>query len=210
MNEQSLPDLGLIYRYVPPDDAALAPLLLLHGTGGDENDLISLGRHVAPGATLISPRGKVLEGAMPRFFRRVAEGVWDIEDLHRRTEELAAFVARAREIYKLGPPIAVGYSNGANIAWSLLLRRPDLLAGAALLRAMLPFDPPPAQDLGGVPVLVLAGAADPVVPAPQRDRLAALLKRAGADVTYHVIPAGHGLTERDLDLVREWLAARRS
>jgi phospholipase/carboxylesterase len=185
-------------------------LLLLHGTGGDENDLISLGRHVAPGAALISPRGKVLEGAMPRFFRRVAEGVWDIEDLHRRTEELAAFVARAREIYKLGPPIAVGYSNGANIAWSLLLRRPDLLAGAALLRAMLPFDPPPAQDLGGVPVLVLAGAADPVVPAPQRDRLAALLKQAGADVTYHVIPAGHGLTERDLDLVREWLAERRS
>jgi phospholipase/carboxylesterase len=182
--------------------------LLLHGTGGDENDLISLGRHVAPGATLISPRGKVLEGAMPRFFRRVAEGVWDIDDLHRRTDELAAFVARARDIYKLGPPVAVGYSNGANIAWSLLLRRPDLLAGAVLMRAMLPFDPQPVPKLGGVPVLLLAGAADPVVPAPQRDRLAALLKQAGADVTYHVIPAGHGLTEHDLDLVREWLAAR--
>ena len=136
----------------------------------------------------------------------MAEGVWDIDDLHRRTDELAAFVARAREM-KLGPLIAVGYSNGANIAWSLLLRRPDLLAGAVLMRAMLPFDPQPVPKLGGVPVLLLASAADPVVPAPQRDRLAALLKQAGADVTYHVIPAGHGLTERDLDLVREWLTS---
>ena len=140
---------------MPPDNAALPPLLLLHGTGGDENDLISLARRVAQGATLISPRGKVLEGAMPRFFRRVAEGVWDIDDLHRRTDELAAFVARAREIYKLGPLIAVGYSNGANIAWSSLLRRPDLLAGAVLMRAM-PFDPQPVPKLGGVPVLLLA------------------------------------------------------
>jgi len=208
VNDQSLADLGLIYRYVPPDDAARPPLLLLHGTGGDENDLIPLGRQAAPGATLISPRGKVLEGAMPRFFRRLAEGVWDIDDLNRRTGELAAFVARAREVYKLAKPIAVGFSNGANIAWSLLLRRPDLLSGAVLMRAMLPFDPQPVPELGGVPVLILAGAADPIVPAAQRDRLAALLKQAGADVTYHIVPAGHGLTERDIDLVREWLAAR--
>jgi phospholipase/carboxylesterase len=206
----ALPDLGFIHQYVPATDRTRAPLLLLHGTGGDENDLLPFGERLAPGAGLLSPRGKVSEQGASRFFRRLAEGVFDLEDLNARTQELADFVARARKTYNLEKPIALGFSNGANIAASLLLMRPESLAGAVLMRAMTPFEPETLPDLTGVPVLMLSGAADPLVPAQNRDRLAEILRAAGAEVTYEVVPAGHGITARDLASAERWLATRAS
>jgi phospholipase/carboxylesterase len=201
-------DLGFIHRFVPGSAAGRPPLLLLHGTGGDENDLLPLGPMVSPGAALLSPRGKVSEGGMPRFFRRSGEGVWDRDDLNGRTAELADFLRRARTAYGLPPPFALGYSNGANIAWSLMLAEPGALAGAVLMRAMLPFDPRPLPDLKGLPVLMLAGRTDELIPVEQAGLLAALLGEAGADVTYEVLPAGHGLTQEDVRLAAAWMAAR--
>jgi len=205
MSEQK-PDLGFIHRFLPARDESRKPLLLLHGTGGDENDLLPLGERLSAAAALLSPRGKVLENGMPRFFRRVAEGEWDLEDLDARTDELAQFVAAARKAYHLPPPIALGFSNGANIAWSLMLREPALLGGAILMRAMLPFDPRPMPDLDRIPVLILAGVDDPLVPVDQASLLAALLGEAGADVTYEVVQGGHGLTGDDLSLAGSWLS----
>ena len=141
------PDLGFIHRYIPATDSARPPVLLLHGTGADETDLIPLGEMLLPGAALLSPRGKVSEEGLNRFFRRVDEGVWDREDFNARTEELASFVEAARQTYRLERPLVIGFSNGANIGWSLMLRDPDALAGALLMRPMLPFDPRPFPDL---------------------------------------------------------------
>ena len=199
------PDLGFIHRYNPAADASRPPLLLLHGTGADENDLIPLGEMLAPGAALLSPRGPVLENGMPRFFRRLDEGVWDREDFKTRTAELAAFVTRARQAYDLAPPIVLGFSNGANIGWSLMLHDPAALAGALLMRAALPFDPRPLPDLTGFPVLLLSGKDDPLVPPDQPALFAALLGEAGADTTFETLPAGHGLTQPDLALAQAWL-----
>jgi phospholipase/carboxylesterase len=186
-------------------DAGRAPLLLLHGTGGDERDLLSLGRMVAPGASLLSPRGKVLEGPMPRFFRRLAEGVFDEADLTARTHELADFVMESRERHGLTAPIALGFSNGANIAASLLLLRPEVLAGAALLRAMSPFRQPPKANLAGKRVLMLSGALDPIIPADDSERLARTLSGNGALVDHRVLPTGHGLSQADVGLAKGWL-----
>lgn len=199
-------DTDFIHVFEPGSDPARRPLLLLHGTGGDERDLLSLGRTVAPGASLLSPRGKVLEGAAPRFFRRLAEGVFDETDLGRRTDELAEFVLRARERYGLPAPIALGFSNGANIAAALLLRRPDILAGAALLRAMVPFAKPPHADLAGKPVLILSGALDPIVPKANAEALAWQLGERGGAVEHRVLPAGHGLGQADIGVLNDWLA----
>lgn len=195
-----------IHIFEPGSDPARPPLLLLHGTGGDERDLLSLGRTVAPGASLLSPRGKVLEGAAPRFFRRLAEGVFDEADLRRRTDELADFVLTARERYGLPAPIALGFSNGANIAAALLLQRPEILAGAALLRAMKPFARAPRADLADKPVLLLSGALDPIIPAANAEELAGQLTAGGAAVEHRVLPAGHGLGQADLALLGDWLA----
>lgn len=200
-------DLGFVHRFVPGTDPALRPLLLLHGSGGDEHDLIRLAERIAPGRTLLSPRGQVNEQGITRFFRRSLDGVWDISDFRTRTGELAEFVRRASAAYQIEKPIALGYSNGANIAWSLMLREPDLLAGAILLRAMLPFDPRPLPDLRGLPVLLIAGTDDELIPVERAGLLAALLGEAGADVTYEVLHAAHGLTEHDLALAAQWLAA---
>lgn len=197
----------LIHRFEPATDAARPPLLLLHGTGGDEGDLIPLGHLVAPGAALLSPRGAVLENGMPRFFRRLAKGVFDEEDLRRRTDELADFVRDARARLGLAAPVALGFSNGANIAASLLLRHPGLLRGAALLRAMMPFREPPAVRLDGTEVLLLSGTNDPIVPAASSAALARLLEDSGAAVTQHALPLGHGLSQMDVALTRGWLAA---
>ena len=196
------------HRFEPGTDAAAPPLLLLHGTGGDENDLIGLGHALAPGAALLSPRGPVMENGMPRFFRRLAEGVFDEADVRRRAGELAAFVAAARAAYDLPAPVAVGFSNGANIAAATLLLHPEALAGAVLLRAMVPLADPPAADLGGRPVLLLSGALDPIVPADNAARLAAGLEAAGAAVTHTVNPAGHGLSQADLTAAGAWLAGQ--
>ena len=197
--------LSFVHRFEPATLAGLPPLLLLHGTGGDETDLLDLGRALAPGAALLSPRGKVLENGMPRFFRRLAEGVFDESDVARRAGELAAFVAEARGAYGLSPPVAIGFSNGANIAAALLLVHPEALAGAVLLRAMTPLAEPPAADLAGRPVLLVSGAMDPIVPAADAARLAERLAASGAEVEHRVVPAGHGLSRTDFDVARAWI-----
>lgn len=197
--------LSFHHRFEPATVPGTPPILLLHGTGGDENDLLPVGRMIAPGSALLSPRGKVVENGMPRFFRRLAEGVFDEEDVRRRAGELAAFVAEARTAYGLGAPLAVGFSNGANVAAALLLLHPEALAGAALLRAMVPLRAPPPADLAGRPVLLLSGAMDPIVPAGNAARLAAMLEAADAVVRHQTLPAGHGLSQADLELTKAWI-----
>ena len=197
-------DLSFVHRFEPGNEPAAPPILLLHGTGGDENDLLPLGKSIAPGAALLSPRGPVLENGMPRFFRRLAVGVFDEDDVRRRAGDLADFVAGARKKYKMAAPIALGYSNGANIAAAMLLLRPSLLRGAILLRAMVPLKSPPKADLLGKPVLILSGQFDPIIPSTNSTRLAAILADAGARVQQRVLPVGHQLSQRDVDLAREW------
>ena len=198
-------DLSVAHRVAPAARSAARPLLLLHGTGGDEDDLLPLGRMVAPGAALLSPRGKVLENGMPRFFRRLAEGVFDEDDVRRRAHELADFVAAARTHYAIAAPIALGYSNGANIAAAVLLLRPEVLAGAVLLRAMVPLRSAPPAALAGKPVLVLSGAHDPIASPANAARLAAMLEGAGAAVERRAVPAGHELSQADVAVARGWL-----
>jgi phospholipase/carboxylesterase len=201
----SHPDLGFTHRFVPGPSPTL---LLLHGTGGDETDLLPLGRALDPTAALLSPRGQVLEHGMPRFFRRLAEGVFDQEDLVRRTHELAAFVRDATAAYGLDASnvVAVGFSNGANIAASVLLLHPGLLRGAVLLSPMVPFEPEHAPDLSGTSVFIGAGRTDPIAPPERAEQLATILRLGRADVTMHVHPGGHTLTTGEVDAAREWLA----
>jgi phospholipase/carboxylesterase len=198
-------ELSFIHHFEPAGEPGKPPILLLHGTGGNEDDLLPLGAMIAPGSALLSPRGKVLEGGMPRFFRRLREGVFDEEDVRRRAHELAGFVAEARDAYGLAAPIAVGFSNGANIAAAVLQLRPGALAGAVLLRAMVPLQNPPAADLTAKPVLIVSGAADPIVPADNARRLASLLKDAGAIVQHQLLPTGHGLSQTDVALAKTWI-----
>lgn len=196
-----------LHSWVP--GTSTRTLLLLHGTGGTENDLLPLGRALDPEANLLSPRGKVLENGMPRFFRRLAEGVFDEEDLIFRTHELANFLSQAAKQYGFDPRqlYAVGYSNGANIAGALLLLRPEALAGAALWRAMVPLVPDELPDLPGTPVLIAEGRHDPIVSLEEAQSLAALLRDAGAEVTDHFENAGHGLTENTVNTTKQWLAS---
>jgi phospholipase/carboxylesterase len=163
--------LSYVHRFEPGEALAATPLLLLHGTGGDENDLLPVGRMVAPGAALLSPRGDVLERGMPRFFRRFAEGVFDQDDVRRRAGALADFVTDTRKAYGIAAPIALGYSNGANIAAAVLLLRPGVLAGAILWRAMMPLTAPQPTSLSGTPVLMVSGARDPIAAPAEADRL---------------------------------------
>jgi len=194
-----------IHRFEPATSAGSPSLLLLHGTGGDENDLLGLGKMISPGSALLSPRGRVLEHGMPRFFRRLAEGVFDEEDVRQRARELGDFVAEARQRYGIAAPVAVGFSNGANIAAALLLLQPEVLAGAILLRAMVPLSDPPTADLAGKPVLLLSGQGDPIVPAGNSAKLATLLSQAGARVEHKVLPAGHQLSQADVTIARDWI-----
>src|SRR5436309_11094103 len=197
-----------IHHFVPsPADQPSRVLLLLHGTGGDENDMIPLGRDLDPTAALLSPRGNVLENGMPRFFRRLAEGVFDEEDVIRRASELADFVGAAAARYEFNPKrvIAVGYSNGANIAAAILLLRPEALAGAVLFRAMVPLVPPVLPELTHAPVLLSSGQEDPIVPVENAERLVTMLREAGADVTLRFESSGHLLVSGDIEAAREWL-----
>lgn len=184
-------------------------LLLLHGTGGDERDLLGLGRQLAPEASLLSPRGRVREGGTTnRFFARRSANDIDVPDMLARTDDLAAFVAAATDRYDLDADriVALGYSNGANIALAALLTHPDLLRAAALLRPVLYHEPAPVPDLSGVHVLAASGALDPYSPPAQLDRLRDVLERSGATLQQHVDPeAGHGLVERDLAVTAAWL-----
>jgi predicted esterase len=201
------PEPAFVHRFLPGARPGAAPLLLLHGTGGNEDDLLTLGRTLAPEAPLLSPRGRVLENGMPRFFRRHAEGVFDLDDLRFRAGELAQFIAWAREKYGLGDtaPIAVGFSNGANIAAALMLLHPGSLSAALLLRPMVPLVPDPLPVLDDVRVLIAAGRSDPIVSFQQSQALADLLGKAGAEVTLHWSNAGHGLTGEDLETGQRWL-----
>src|SRR5437867_5312003 len=159
------PQPDFIHEFVP--STSNRTLLLLHGTGGNERDLIALGRELDPNAALLRPRGKVLENWMPRFFRRLAEGIFDLEDLKYRTNDLADFVAAAAQHYGFAADnvVAVGYSNGANIAASMLLLRPEILSAAILFRAMVPLNPETQPNLSSVRVWIGAGSFDPIVPA---------------------------------------------
>ncbi len=203
----SAADLDFIHRFIPATAGGLPTLLLLHGTGGNEEDLLDLGSRLMPGAALVSPRGKVLENGMARFFRRLAEGVFDLDDLRRRTEELAAFVDAAAAAYGLDRSrlVSVGYSNGANIAASILLLKPSVLSAAVLLHAMVPLVPDPLPDLQGRPVFLSAGRQDTMIPPPETERLAKLLESAGARVTLAWQPGGHGLTAGELESARAWI-----
>ena len=208
-------DLGFVHRHVPAPSGASAhggtSLLLLHGTGGDENDLLPLGRTLFPGATLLSPRGKVDEGGALRFFRRIREGVFDQQDLAVRTDELADFIAAASDAYGLRRDrmVAVGFSNGANIAGSLLLRRPGVITRAVLLSPMVPFEPEPRPDLSSTVVFIGAGRMDQMVPAAQTDRLAELLRNSGARVTLHWENVGHTIAPGEIRAAQAWLASLR-
>jgi phospholipase/carboxylesterase len=197
-------DLSFIHRFESGTSTA-APLLLLHGTGGDENDLLPLGKALAPDRALLSPRGKVLENGMPRFFRRLAEGVFDEQDVIKRAHELADFIAEVGKARNLAKPVAVGFSNGANIAAAVLLLRPEALSGAILLRAMVPLAKPPRADLAQTPVLIISGASDPIIPASNANLLAAMLKNAHADVQHETLPTAHTLTQNDVTIATKWL-----
>jgi phospholipase/carboxylesterase len=196
--------IGFIHRFEPGDESGATPLLLLHGTGGNEYDLLPVGRAIAPGAPLLSPRGKVLENGLPRFFRRLAEGVFDLEDLRGRTIELADFTVNACQTYGLKPPIALGYSNGANIAAAMLQLRPEILSGGILYRAMVPIDEPVQGRLDAKPILIVSGKHDMIVPLANAQRLATILKDAGANLDHQFLPAGHALTEQDIDAAKRW------
>ena len=189
-------------------DRGAATLLLLHGTGGDENTLIPLGRALAPGANILSLRGKVLENGMPRFFRRFAEGVLDVEDLKARTHELAQFVesVSVRRGFDLEKTFAVGFSNGANIAAGLLLLHPGFVKGAMLLRPMVPFEPDPLPDLRGTAVWVGAGRGDPLVPPESTERLVEILRASGAEVTLDWRMGGHNLVSGEVEAIAAWLS----
>jgi len=201
-------DLDFVHRFVPAEEPGAPTLLLLHGTGGNEDDLLPLGRMIDDRAALLSPRGKVLEHGMPRFFRRLAEGVFDHEDLVNRTHELAGFIKQATGEYDLNPGrlYAMGFSNGANIAASLLLLHPELLAGAVLLRVMTPFEPETPPDLSGKPVYLAAGRSDQIVPPEDTERLAELLREAGAEVRLDWQPGGHGIGRAEVEAAQSWFA----
>ena len=189
-------------------DLAAPTLLLLHGTGGDENDLVPLAELIHPGASILSVRGNVLENGMPRFFRRLAEGVFDEEDLVFRTEELHEFLNQAAVNYQLDREniVAVGYSNGANIAGSLLFHYANSLRGAVLYHPMVPRRGIPLPYMSGIPVFIGAGTNDPICFPEESEELKQLLAAAGADVTLHWESYGHQLTRMEVDASASWFA----
>lgn len=203
--------MSLIHRFRAATRPGRPTLLLLHGTGGSEDDLVPLGDMLLPGAALLSPRGDVLERGMPRFFRRLSEGVFDIPDLIARTHALGDFVVQAADDYAFNPlhVVAVGFSNGANIAASLLLLRPEVLRGAVLFHAQVPFTPEVGPRLDGVHVLLTAGRHDPLIPQSESAKLATLLTESGASVETAWNDGGHALVSEDVDAARAWLHARR-
>jgi phospholipase/carboxylesterase len=199
---------GFQHRFDPGASLASPTLLLLHGTGGDESDLLGVGRSIAPSANLLSPRGRVMENGMPRFFRRFAEGIFDEEDILSRAQELAGFIGAAAVHYGFDAQrvIAFGYSNGANIAGAMLLLHPAALAGAILLRPMVPLVPQNVPDLHGKEILIEAGSADTMGSISEIQRLVVLLGKGGAHITIKQHHAGHGLTHDDFGEAQKWLS----
>jgi phospholipase/carboxylesterase len=202
-------DDDFLHRFEPGDESRPV-LLALHGTGGDENDLLPMARMIDRHASVLSPRGKVLEQGMPRFFRRLAEGVFDQEDLRLRTRELAEFLTAAAARYRFDASrvVALGYSNGANIAASLLLGGLGALHGAILLRPMVPFEPESVPDFKGRKILVSASRQDPMVPPPLTERLVELLTAGHADVTTRWYSSGHGLAPQEIKDAAAWYKER--
>jgi phospholipase/carboxylesterase len=211
LKNERVSDLGFIHRFVPAPSTSARTLLLLHGTGADENDLLDLGHALDPDAALLSPRGKILENGAPRFFRRLAEGVFDEEDVVRRAHELAEFIRSASIKYQIDLKrlIAVGYSNGANIAGAIMLLGVAPFSKAILIRAMVPLKSPNVPQLAGAGILLLAGQFDPIAQPPIVTRLEQILRKAGADVTLEFQPAGHEITGADVTAARDWLATHR-
>lgn len=202
-------ELGYIHRFVPATDpSSRETLLVLHGTGGNEDDLLGIARAVAPGAALLSPRGNVSENGSFRFFRRLAEGVFDPDEVRERGEELARFIRAAARRYQLdlSRMVALGYSNGANIASTVLQLDPSLLGGCILLRPMLVFEPAGQRDLTGKRVLISAGRMDPIVPVQNVEQLAARLESAGAEVTLKWQLTGHSLSPDEVREAADWIA----
>lgn len=208
MGRPPSPHFSYVHLFEPGTDPAAPPLLLLHGTGGSEHDLVRLGRATSPGSALLSPRGDVSEGGALRFFARLAEGVFDPREIIRRTHALADFLAAACAHYRLDPArlTAVGFSNGANIAATLLLLRPESLGAAVLLRSMVVLDQPAAAgSLTGRRALLCHGSTDPLVPPDHPERLAALLRAGGADAKVQTIAASHNLTPQDVAAAQAWI-----
>ena len=203
---------GLTHRFLPAHDAGALTLLLLHGTGGDENDLLELGRTLDGQAALLSPRGQVRERGANRWFRRLAEGVFDTQDLLARTDQLATFITSATANYRLDASrlVAVGFSNGANIAATLLWRHPQLLRGAVLFAPMATLNDPPMVDLSGVGVFLAAGRADRIVPPEQAERLAEQFIERGAAVELRWHPGGHGIDRNIFAQATAWLSKLRA
>jgi phospholipase/carboxylesterase len=203
----SVDSLGFIHRYLPATDAAQrATILLLHGTGGDENDLISVGQAIAPGAALLSPRGGTMENGAPRFFRRIAEGRFDPAEVLARAADLAAFIRAAVTEYQLDPDriFALGYSNGANIASTVMFTEPSLIKGTLLFRPMVVLDVVEKKSLAGRSVFIAAGRLDQIVPGDQPERLAIMFRERGASVTMSWQLSGHNLTPSDVREAAEW------
>jgi predicted esterase len=205
-------DLGFIHRFVPGEDSSVETLLVLHGTGGNENDLIGIGQAIAPGAAILSPRGNVLENGAPRFFRRIAEGIFDPKEVRSRGEELARFIRAAAVTYRLDPSrvFALGYSNGANIASTVMLVEPGMIQGSILLRPMVVYEPPEKNDLSGSSVLISAGRMDPIVPTASVEQLAQLFRSANADVTVKWQLAAHSLVPSEVREAADWFALQRA
>ena len=207
-------DFGFTHIFLNPkssnnnDVTKKLTLVLFHGTGGNEEDLIFLGKEIEPNAAILSPRGKVLENGMPRFFRRLAEGIFDIEDLKFRTHDLADFVQKCSLHYKfdLNQTIAVGFSNGANIAASMLLLRTDLLQGAILFRAMVPLIPNPLPNLSNKKILLAAGLSDPIVSRTETDNLFRLFKKTNANIMLKWQQSSHNLIQEDVLVARKWIS----
>lgn len=199
-----------LHTHVYHQGASGRTLLLLHGTGGDEHDLVPLARHVDPDAAILSPRGNVLERGAPRFFRRLAEGVFDLEDLRLRVAQLRDWIAAATQRYGIDPArlTALGYSNGANTAAAMMLLHPGALRSAILWRAMVTVeDLPQATNPPDARALLVSGRTDPILPLPNAQRLASQLRGRAIDVRHEVLSAGHELTRNDIDLARDWLSA---
>lgn len=203
---------GYDYRFEPGSHSGgpgRKVLLLLHGTGGNEHSLIPVARLIAPDADLLAPRGNVPENGALRYFRRIAEGVLDLEDLKLRTGQLGEFVRAAvkKHGFDAGQVVAVGYSNGANIAASLMLTQPTALRHAVMLRAMLPFEPASTPDLAGSSALIVAGTSDQLIPQANTERLASIMREAGCKLELQWLDTGHGLVQEDSTLAREYLRA---
>lgn len=198
------------HRFMAPKVAGAPMFLALHGTGGSENDLIPLVQQLAPDAGILAPRGRILENGAARFFRRFSEGAFDLENLREETLALADFVESAARNHGFDPQnvVAFGFSNGANIAASLLFLRPEILQNAILLRAQTPFEPQKLPDLTGKAVFIAAGRLDTMVAVENVENLSRILRLSGADVTLNWALSGHNLVGADFEALRVWMSEK--